>query len=71
VGDGVVECYSGYTYPERPVALYWQDERLEIKRIEAQWQTPEGKRFRVRTYDGQVFELEYSVLADAWRIQPT
>jgi hypothetical protein len=64
-----VECYSGLEYAERPIALYWNDERLEIETIEAEWRTPDGKKFRVRTTDGQVFELMYVELLDKWRIQ--
>jgi len=65
-----VECHSGYTYAERPSALYWRNERLEIDRIDAQWRSLEGKHFRVTTRDGQVFELVYEEQSDVWRIWP-
>jgi hypothetical protein len=55
----LVECHSDYTYAEKPVALTWEGRRLEIVEILAQWRTPEEKRFRVRTSDGQGFELSY------------
>ena len=73
MGDAVndpVECHSGYEYAERPIALHWQGERLEIASIEAEWRIPGGKRFRVRTSDGQRFELFYGELYDDWRIHP-
>ena len=70
LGDELVECHSGYEYPERPVALHWQGERLEIKHVDGEWCTPEGKKFRVRTKDGQVFDLSYRALYDEWRIEP-
>ncbi len=63
-----VECHSGYEYAERPIALRWKDERLEVAVIEAQWRIPGGKCFRVRVADGRVFELMYGELYDEWRI---
>jgi len=65
---GKVECQSGYEYAERPTALHWQGERLEIEAIEQQWRIPGGKCFRVRTANGLVFELMYGELYDEWRI---
>ncbi|HEX9011957.1 MAG TPA: hypothetical protein VF813_00520 [Anaerolineaceae bacterium] len=65
-----MECRSGYEYAERPVALHWEGRRLEIERIEAEWRLPGGKRFRVRTRDGHLFDLFYEELADGWRINP-
>lgn len=64
----LVECHSGHTYAERPIALKWEDERLEIEEIEAQWRIPGGRKFRVRVMDGRVFELFYGELYDEWRI---
>lgn len=64
----IVECYSGSEYAERPVALYWQGVRLEVAAVEAQERIPGGKRFRVRTTGGQVFELFYGELDDEWHI---
>ncbi len=67
----IVECHSGHEYAERPTALYWDEERLEIEEIISRWRIPGGKRFRVRTEDGQVFELFYGELYDEWRIHQT
>jgi hypothetical protein len=33
------------------------------------WRTPQGKRFRVRTRDGQVFDLQYAEQTGAWSIE--
>ena len=63
-----VECHSGYEYAQRPTALHWLGARLEVEAVEAEWRIPGGKRFRVRTPDGQVFELIYGDLFDEWRI---
>ncbi len=68
--DRLVECHSGYEYAERPVALYWEGQRLEIEQIEGEWRITDGKRFRVRTRDGRIFELFYGELTDEWRIRP-
>ncbi|MEK7326684.1 MAG: hypothetical protein AAB217_15685 [Chloroflexota bacterium] len=64
----LVECHSGYEYAERPTALHWQGERLEIEAVEQQWRIPGGKCFRVRATGGLVFELMYGELYDEWRI---
>ena len=63
-----VECHSGYEYAERPTAVWWEDERLEVAEVEATWRISGGKKFRVRVADGRVFELLYVELYDEWRI---
>lgn len=67
-GETLVECHSGYEYAQRPVALYWEGNRLEVEQIEAEWRIPGGKRFRVHVQDGRVFELFYGELYDEWRV---
>lgn len=64
----LVECHSGYAYADRPIALRWEGNRLEIEEIEARWRIPGGLRFRVRVLDGRVFDLFYGELYDEWRI---
>lgn len=66
-----VECHSGYEYAERPIALHWEGERLEIESIQSQWRIPGGRVFRVHTTGGRDFELFYGELYDEWRINPT
>jgi hypothetical protein len=63
-----VECHSGYEYAERPTALYWEGDRLEVAEILDRWRIPGAHCFRVRTGDGQVFELFYGELYDEWRV---
>jgi hypothetical protein len=71
----IVECHSGFTYAERPTALTWQGQQLIIAEILSQGRTPQAKWFRVKTTDGQLFELSYvdatnEQLADhEWQIQ--
>jgi len=64
----LVECHSEHEYAEKPVALTWKDQRLEISDILERWRIPGAKCFRVRTTDGQIFELFYGELYDEWRI---
>jgi hypothetical protein len=66
--NDLVECHSGFEYAERPKALHWQGERLEIRKILKQWRQPGVKRFRVLTEDDQVFELSYQENQDSWTI---
>jgi hypothetical protein len=65
---GQVECHSGYTYAEKPLAFQWEGQRLEVASIEAEWRTPTGRSFRVRTPSGQQFELCYAEREDTWQI---
>ena len=66
----LVECHSGYAYAERPVALQWEGQRLEITEVEAEWRIPGGRCFRVHVQDDRRFELFYGELYDEWRINP-
>ena len=66
--EPLVECYSGGAYAERPIALHWDGQRLEIGDIEERWRIPGELCFRVRTRDGRRFELFYNELYDVWKI---
>jgi len=65
-----VECRSGTTYAERPTALYWEGDRLEVEEILAQWRTPRGRVFRVLVTAGRIFELAYEEAVDRWMVNP-
>lgn len=65
---GLVECHAGYRYAERPTAIYWQGQRLEISEIIKRWSSPEGRHFTVCTPEGQVFNLVYLEFMDDWQI---
>jgi hypothetical protein len=66
----IVECHSGFTYAEKPAALTWDGQRLEIDEILAAWRTPGERRFRVRVHGPRVFELAYREAGNDWQIQP-
>lgn len=68
--SAVVECRSDYAYAQRPTALVWEGRRLEVASLQAEWRTPAGRHFRVRTAEGRVFELRYVEQLDEWQIQP-
>ena len=64
----LVECHSGFTYADKPVALRWENRRLEITGITAHWRSPEARHFRVYTTTGQEFELSYREADNEWQI---
>lgn len=66
----VVECHSSSAYPERPLALTWEGQRLEIIAILSQWRTPEALWFRVQTRDLRTFDLAFFEAEARWQIQP-
>ncbi len=62
-----VECYSGARYAERPVAVWWQGERLAVESVERAWRTTGGPAFIVRA--GRRFQLTYSEADDRWTVR--
>ena len=67
--DVVVECHSGHTYAQRPTAFWWENERFEVATIEAEWRSPTGKHFQVKTRNEATFELIYREAGDCWQIE--
>ena len=65
-----VECRSDSTFAERPLSLIWDGYRYEIAEIVSRWRGPSEKGFRVKTADGQAFDLTYREVPDEWQIQP-
>jgi hypothetical protein len=64
-----VECYSGSRYGERPLALHWQGECLEIEKIEIRERRPQGWYFRVLAGSGRIFDLLLDEGKDSWEIK--
>lgn len=70
--DGTADtvlCRSDTDYAERPVALYWQGQRLEISEIVSRWRTPQGRNFLVKAQGSRVFELIYDERKDFWQVR--
>ena len=65
-----VECRSDSEYAERPLSLTWEEVHYEIAESVARWRGPSEKGFRVKTTDGQAFDLTYREIPDEWLIQP-
>lgn len=66
--DRLVECYSGATYAERPVAVHWQGQRLVVEQVLRSWRTPQGPGFDVVVADGRKFHLSYDEPSDTWHV---
>ena len=66
----LVECRSDSNYAERPLALTWEEQRLEIAEILARWHGPGERGFRVLTTDKRVFELTYREVPEEWEVHP-
>jgi len=64
----LVECHSGFTYADKPIALSWESRRLEIIEITAQWRSPDARHFRVCTSNGQKFEISFWEAVNEWQI---
>ncbi len=65
-----VECRSDSEYAERPLAVTWNGQHYEIAEIVARWRGPGEKGFRVKTTNGQAFDLTYREIPDEWIVQP-
>jgi len=63
-----VECYSGYTFAERPIAFLWDGRRHRVERVLKRWRSPDGPGFRVLTAAGAQFELIYGQARDEWTL---
>jgi len=66
----IVECHSDFTYAEKPVALTWNNQRLEVDAILASWNSPGERCFRVLAGGRRIFELVYREVENDWLIQP-
>lgn len=63
-----VNCYSGYTYAERPKSFRWQNKEYEVKEIERAWQEPGERCFQARTGDNKLFQLCYNETERQWSL---
>jgi hypothetical protein len=63
-----VNCYSGYTYAERPESFWWKGVECQIQEIEKEWLEPGEKHFQVRTKDNKLFQLCYNETEKQWSL---
>jgi hypothetical protein len=68
---GVVFCYSGDSYAQRPIGFVFDGEDMIVSRVLTEVRLPDGKRFTVLTEDGHVFDLYFFAGQDLWRIVPS
>ncbi len=66
--DTLVECHSGYEYPQRPKAVFWRGRKRLVHIIIAEWNEPESKGFRVMLENGTVLDLIYNIDQDEWTV---
>lgn len=64
-----VECRSDHDYAGRPLAFYWQDQRLEVTEVLVQFRTPNGVSYQVQTGGFGIFKLDYDTNTDEWSVQ--
>ncbi|MDD5038988.1 MAG: hypothetical protein PHN78_06695 [Dehalococcoidales bacterium] len=63
-----VNCYSGYTYAERPVSFLRHGTEYEVDKTEKIWLEPAEKHFQVRTGDNKLFQLCYNETDKQWSL---
>ena len=61
-----VQCYSGYTYAERPDSFVWQGVAYKVAKVEREWRESGERHFQVLTEDNKSFELCYNEQKDEW-----
>jgi hypothetical protein len=61
-----VECHSGVSYADRPVAVIYKEDRQFVARLISEERTPTGKRFHVILENKQEVELSYNESEDVW-----
>jgi len=67
--DHLIECYSGATYAERPVAVHWQGQRLAVEQVLRSWRTPAGPGFEVTVAGQGRFRLQLNEATGTWDMQ--
>jgi len=68
--DVKVECYAGYRGEESPRRFTVAGRQVEIVTIEARWQEPGRRGFRVRGDDGRLYRLRQNESSGDWEVAP-
>ena len=61
-----VTCHSGYSYAQRPHTFTWQGKTLTVRAVISEEHSPQGKKFLVKTPEGDLYHLEYDINNDQW-----
>jgi hypothetical protein len=61
-----VGAYAGASYPERPLWIERDGERVDVAEVESQWREQERIGFHVRLADGSRALLYYVPDLDLW-----
>jgi len=62
-----VWCRAESRYGERPTAFLWQERRIEVTQVIAQWREPQHLGFRVLGDDGGIYTLLYDEATETWQ----
>jgi hypothetical protein len=65
-----VEVRSDHDYTGRPLAFYWQEQRLEVSQVLVEYRTPQGYSYQVQTASSGIFRLDYDTNTQEWTVQP-
>lgn len=62
-----VECYSGHTHAERPMAVYVNEKKHEVKNILKAWRGPDGMHYRLLLENDMEVEIMYDEAGNEWK----
>lgn len=54
-----VTCYAGYRGDETPRAIKTNDREIMVRSVQARWQTPVYRFFKVLGDDGNIYRLRF------------
>ncbi len=63
-----VECYSGYTADERPVAFRLGDRRIAVREILDRWYGEDHTYFKLTGEDGALYIIRQDRGSDIWEL---
>lgn len=63
-----VECYSGYTADERPVAIRIGGKRVTVKEIVDRWYGQDHAYFKLTGEDGVLYLIRQDRRHDTWEL---
>jgi hypothetical protein len=64
-----VECYAGHRAEERPLRFFAGGKTYAVETVDDKWYSPEGRYFRVKADDGNVYVLRHDEAKDEWTME--